>query len=160
VASFQEHIEQAKHNLAFLEQINKHSNSYWDWQVTVSFYIGVHLINSHIYQKSTFSYRSHEQVNQAINPFNISPSKLDEKSYLAYAKLQGLARRSRYLCNEEHSNKSQNAHFTYDKHFSRAIRNLDLLIDFMKSEYNVQLPKIQINCVELKRHQINNFVVV
>jgi hypothetical protein len=160
VASFQEHLQQSKRNLAFLEQINAHSNSYWDWQVTVTFYVGVHLINSHIFQKSGLNYRSHEQVNEAINPYNISLSKLNESNYLAYAKLQGLARRSRYLCSDDNSNRETQAHFTYDKHFAKAIRNLDILIDFFKSEYKVNFDKISIKCLELKKDRLNNFTIL
>jgi hypothetical protein len=159
VASFQEHIQQSKRNLSFLEQVNANSNTYWDWQVTVAFYVAVHLINSHIFQKLSLNYRSHEQVNDAINPYKLSPSKLEPDYYLAYAKLQGLARRSRYLCNDDLSNRATNAHFTYDKHFARAIKNLDILIDFVKKEYRVEFDKITISCVELKNQQLKNFTI-
>jgi hypothetical protein len=161
LASFQDHIEQSKRNLAFLEKINKNSKDFWDWQVTVAFYAGVHLINSHIFKKSGLNYRSHEQVNNAINPFNnLSLTKLDEQSFLAYSKLQGLSRRSRYLCNENHANSDIHAHLTYDKHFARAVRNLDLILTYISDNYKVSFNKISISCIELKNSNLNNFLII
>lgn len=111
-------------------------------------------------QKSGLSFRSHQQVDEAINPFNaLSLTRLTEPNYLAYDKLQGLARRARYLCNEERTNKEGKAHFTYDKHFARAIRNLDALIGFVESEYGVTLRRISITCIELKKGSLSKLIV-
>ena len=152
MASFQEHIAQANHNLDFLEQANKSISTFWDWQVTAAFYVAVRLINTHLARKLGLSFRSHQQVDEAINPFNqLSFTRLSEIDYLAYDKLQGLARRARYLCNEERSNKATTVHSTYDKHFARAIRNLDRLIGFVEKEYTVKLKCISVKCIELKR---------
>ncbi|GAB2599629.1 hypothetical protein [Spirosoma areae] len=161
MASFQEHIAQANHNLDFLEQTNKSITTFWDWQVTAAFYVGVHLINAHLAQKSGLSFRSHQQVDEALNPFNqLSVTRLSQADYLAYDKLQGLARRARYLCNEERSNKATTVHFTYDKHFARAMRNLDTLIGFVEKEYNVKLKRVSIKCIELKKSGLQNIVVI
>lgn len=160
MASFQEHIAQANRNLDFLEQANQSIASFWDWQVTAAFYVGVHLINAHLAQKSGLSFRSHQQVDEAINPFNqLSLTRLSDVDYLAYDKLQGLARRARYLCNEERTNKATTVHFTYDKHFARAVRNLDILISFVEKEYNVKLKRITVTCIELKKASLQNIVV-
>jgi hypothetical protein len=161
VASFQEHIAQANRNLTFLEQSNQLAGSYWDWQVTAAFYVGVHLINAHLAQKSGLSFRSHQQVDEAINPFNqLSVTKLSESNYLAYDKLQGLARRARYLCNEDRSNKATTVHFTYDKHFARAVRNLDALIEFIETEYKVKLKRVSLRCLELKQSALKHVTVI
>ncbi|MBN8823366.1 MULTISPECIES: hypothetical protein [unclassified Spirosoma] len=155
-----EHIAQANRNLDFLEQANQSLNPFWDWQVTAAFYVGVHLINAHLAQKSGLSFRSHQQVDEAINPFNqLSLTKLSETNYLAYDKLQGLARRARYLCNEDRANKVASAHFTYDKHFARAIRNMDILISFIEKEYNVTLKRIAVKCIELKKGSLQNIAI-
>lgn len=160
MASFQEHIAQANRNLDFLEQANQSLNKFWDWQVTAAFYVGVHLINAHLAQKSGLSFRSHQQVDEAINPFNqLSVTRLSETDYLAYDKLQGLARRARYLCNEDRDNKAATVHFTYDKHFARAIRNLDTLISFIGKEYGVTLKKIGVTCIELKKGSLQNIAI-
>lgn len=161
VASFDEHIRQATRNLSFLEQANRLPAAHWDWQVTVAFYVGVHLINAHIAQKSGLNYRSHEQVDQAINPYiPLSPTKLAEDDYLAYSKLQGLARRARYLIHEERDNRTTDAQFTYDKHFARAVRYLDTLLTFIKSEYGVSFPRLAFKCIELNRTTLSNFDVL
>lgn len=160
VASFQEHIAQANHNLAFLAQANQSTTPFWDWQVTAAFYVGVHLINAHLIQKSGLSFRSHQQVDEAINPFSkLTATRLSETNYLAYDKLQGLARRARYLYNEDRANKATTAHFTYDKHFARAIRNLDILIGFVESEYKVKLNRVSVKCIELKKGSLQHILV-
>ena len=160
MASFQNHIDQAKHNLSFLEISNHSSDVHWDWQVTVSFYVAVHLVNAHIAKKSNLNYRSHEQVDQAINPYNqLSLTRLTESDYLAYSKLQGLARRARYLCHEERTNRTTDAQFTYDKHFSRAIKHLEIILSFVSEEYNITFPVVKLRCVELKNKTFKHFVI-
>lgn len=149
MANFAEHISQAKRNLLFLESINKQSNNFWDWQVTTCFYTSVHLINAHI-ANFDLHYRSHEQVNEAINPFGISPCKLDEETYLSYLKLQHLSRRSRYLIHDDPKNKSKYEHITYDKHFKKAVYHLDKILQFIVDEYSISFSSIKITCAELK----------
>lgn len=101
MGNFAEHILQSKNNLDFLAKVNKDINDRWDWQVTVNFYVAVHLINAHIVSKTTKNYLSHNQVSELINPYNgLSVAKLDEETYKSYVKLQLLSRRSRYLLNE------------------------------------------------------------
>ena len=161
MAQFQEHIEQANRNLRFLQHANQSASEYWDWQVTVGFYVAVHLVNAHLAQKTGLSYRSHEQVNEAINPYNeLSLTKFSEPDYLAYDKLQGLARRARYLCNEDRKNHDARAHFTYDKHFARAMRYLDAIMSFVNREYpSAQLLRIKVACVELRAGALTNVQV-
>lgn len=160
VASFQEHIAQANHNLAFLAQANQSTPPFWDWQVTTAFYVGVHLINAHLMQKSGLSFRSHQQVDEAINPFsNLVATRLSETDYLAYDKLQGLARRARYLYSDNRNDKATTAHFTYDKHFARAVRNLDVLIGFVENEYKVKINRISVKCIELKKGSLQHILI-
>lgn len=161
MASFNEHIAQANRNLDFLEQANQSVGAFWDWQVTAAFYVGVHLINAHLAQKSGLSFRSHQQVDEAINPFNqLSVTRLSESNYLAYDKLQGLARRARYLCSEDRGNKATTVHFTYDKHFARAVRNLDALINFIEKEYSIKLKSISVRCIELKKGSLHHISIL
>ncbi len=62
MASFQDHISQAKCNLRFLGSVNNQIKNTWDWQVTVAFYVAVHMINARIADKANLHYRSHEAV--------------------------------------------------------------------------------------------------
>lgn len=157
MASFHEHITQAKQNLEFLESINSRVEDFWDWKVTASFYIGVHLINAHIVYKINAHYRSHEQVSEAINPHNLSPTKLSEDLYVAYIKLQNLSRRARYLCHDNPKNKDYKGFFTFEKHFSKAIKNLHKLMEFMESEYDVSFNQYSIKCIDLKSFESKFF---
>lgn len=156
--SFSEHISQSKRNLKFLELINSTDNSYWDWQVTVSFYCSLHLINAHIAQKVNLHYRKHEEVNNIINPYTNSPCPLPEDIYLSYMKLQGLSRRARYLIHEDKSNKSETNHFTYDKHLCKAIKHLDNLMKYFQKSYDVSFEKSKINCIQFKDNDITFFI--
>lgn len=160
MASFDEHIAQAKKNLNFLNDVNQNIPSSWDWQVTVCFYTAVHLVNAHLANKASLHYRSHSEVNNALNPFNIvSITKFNEREYTAYIKLQGLARRARYLCHQEHDNHDMGCHITFDKHFAKAVKNLDILIDFFKTEYGLSFDVPEISCMDLKSFKSPNFVI-
>ena len=158
MANFQEHVNQAKKNLEFLAQINKTVTNCWDWQVTVSFYVGVHLVNAHIAQKTNQHYRSHEHVNKALNPHEpLSITKLTEKDYLAYTKLQGLSRRSRYLCHDENPSQNEQALFTYDRHLAKALRCLNTLLVFMQQEYGIQFDSYSLNCIDIGKQNYAYF---
>lgn len=161
MASFSEHLDKAKSNLTFLEHVCKHEPCYWDWKVTISFYSAVHFINAHIAQNTGLHYRSHEQVIAAINPNEtLSICKLPEDKYLAYVKLRNLSRRSRYLVSDKETNKEEKAFFTFDKHFAKAIRQLDILISYFKKEYNQDFQNIEVSCIELKQSELKNISVV
>ena len=159
MVSFDEHINQAKRNLNFLKSVNDLTNNTWDWQVTIAFYSAVHLINAHLAKKADLHYRSHKRVDDAINPYNnLSFTRLKESEFLAYKKLQSLSRRSRYLCNDKSDDKS--ASLTYDKHFSKAIKNLDTIIQWISTEYEVSFEEYDIACIELHNYTSNIFKIV
>ncbi|MEJ0105203.1 MAG: hypothetical protein WDO19_22760 [Bacteroidota bacterium] len=158
MASFDEHINQAKSNLLFLTETNSKNNSFWDWQVTTAFYVAVHIVNAHLAHIGNLHYRTHEDVKNAINPYNpLALGKIDETIYLCYAKLEGLSRRSRYLCHDDPANRGTNVHLTYDRHFAKAIRNLDKLLNFFNLNYNLKYTKPKISCSELSKSE--NFKV-
>jgi hypothetical protein len=151
LATAQEHINQAINNIRFLQNINHSVNNCIDWQVTVSFYTALHLVNAHI---STFNlqYRRHTDVKDVLNPYNLtSVMKLPENEYTAYMSLQSLSRRARYLVNEKDNNLAANTAFlTYEKHLAKALKHLDILMQYFTSKYNYTLPTINVKCTELK----------
>ena len=155
--SFSEHISQAKRNLKFLQASNINSREFWDWQVTINFYVAVHLINAHLAQKANLHYRKHEEVNTAISPYNISPCQLPEDIYLSYMKLQGLARRARYLVNDDHRNAHTGAHFTYDRHFMKSIKHLDNVLKHFAVSYGSEFDVLQIDCIRLNDNDLAYF---
>ena len=161
MASFDEHINQAKSNLSFLSLTNQHNQSFWDWQVTIAFYVAVHVANSHISKTANLHYRTHEDVKNALNPYNpLSICKISEAAYLCYTKLEGLSRRSRYLCNENNDNRSTSNHFTYDKHFAKAIRHLDCVLDYFDNLYKIKFPKTKISCQDISKSENLKFFTV
>lgn len=150
MASFEEHINQSKSNLKFLVETNLKSNSYWDWQVTVAFYTALHVVNAHMAKAAGLHYRTHEDVKNALNPFNqLSITKVAEPIYLCYVKLEGLSRRARYLCHEDHTNQAITAHISYDKHLAKAVRKLDELLDFFIKQYGLKYDTPIVSCPEL-----------
>ena len=141
MAAFSEHIQQAKWNLKFLEETNSKSRSFWDWQVTTSFYVAVHVVNAHLAQVANLHYRSHEDVKNAINPYQpLALGQIDLDVYLAYVKLEGFSRRSRYLCHDNMDDHSIDAHLTYDKHFTKAIKKLDQVLIYFADKYSIPFP--------------------
>lgn len=154
MGTYAEHINQAKKNFSFLSSINSQVDECWDWQVTVCFYTALHLINAHIVTKSNYNYISHNKVNKELNPFNhSSPSKLSKEVYLSYIKLFNLSRRSRYLLNDNFDSSLPRedilrSSFTYSKHLKKAIHHLDIIIDFINTEYTEEFPQVEIKCLD------------
>jgi hypothetical protein len=158
LATFDEHINQAKRNLAFLETINHNVTDCTDWQVTVCFYTALHLINAHL-SKFDMQYRKHVDVKNALNPERkLSISKLPEDQYVAYTALQMLSRRSRYLVNEKDGKIGlEMAALTYETHLAKAIKHLDCLVLFFKEKYKVALPVASFQCTDLKSQSLQYF---
>lgn len=151
MAKVEEHLHQAKRNFKFLEGVNGQISDSVDWQVTVCFYTGLHLVNAHL-ANFGLNYRTHNKVKHAINPeVPLSPSKLPGDEYAAYISLQMLSRRSRYLVNEKDGQlNSEHAALTFEKHLAKAIRHLDTLVGYYCKTYLATIPKIKIKCVGLK----------
>ncbi|NER18760.1 hypothetical protein [Spongiivirga citrea] len=157
MANFDQHIIQAKRNIKFLDSVDNSIPDFWDWKVTTVFYVGVHLMNAHLAKTLGYTYRTHREVEQAINCNNTtSLGKVDETTYLAYTKLRNLSRRSRYLIHHSDKN-SQVACMTYDKHFSKSLTHLEDLIKFVEEEYDVVIPKIGIDCIEISKKKLPHF---
>jgi len=157
--SYTAHISQVNKNLSFLASIN-HFNSNWDWQVTVCFYSALHMVNAHLDKSIKKHYKSHQQTESVLNPYNkLSPAKLDEEIYTAYISLKNLSKRSRYLCHEDNGD-SERDYPTYEKHLSKAIKKLDLLLSHFNKKYNINHPPYSIKCTFLKpSDNLNCFTV-
>ena len=160
MATFDEHIKQAQHNIHFLSSINDNASvqNCIDWQVTVCFYAALHLINAHLAQFS-LQYRSHTNVKQALNPEQaVSLSKLPADEYVAYTALQMLSRRSRYLVNEKDGQiGATSAAYTNEKHLAKAIRHLDRLAAYFRTRYKLTLPTVQLKCIGVKQNELTYF---
>jgi hypothetical protein len=150
LADFTSHVEQAKKNISFLATVNNQQIGFWDWQIAISFYSAVHLVNGYLAEKANLHHRSHEEVKNALNPHKGIPiCALPEDIYLAYIKLECLSRRARYLCSEDMQDTSTKAHFTSSKHFARSVRLLDKIIDHFNTVYKLSITGTPIFCDKL-----------
>ena len=162
MADLQSHKNQADHNLDFLVVANNDQQENWDWQVTIAFYAGVHLINAHLARSVNLHYRTHTDVNEAIDFGNsTSLARLPEEVYLQYRALFNLSRRSRYLIHENNPKADELIpHLTHERHFKKAIKYLDRIIDYMREKYSIDCQKRPIRCLDIKQNTLNNFNVV
>lgn len=149
MASFDQHIAQCNRNLLHLYKLNSSVSDSIDWQVTTCFYTAVHLVNAYLAECGNLHYKTHSQVESAINPFGNSIYKFSEQNYLAYEKIKNLSRRSRYMCHEEGITDMSHGLTTTDKHLSRALKNLDILLQHFNTLYNITYPPITIVCSSL-----------
>lgn len=147
MADFNNHISQAKRNISFLSNINSSCNEYWDWQVTVCFYVAVHVINAHLDKSAGLHYKTHEDVKNAINPKNqLSISSVPDNVYISFTKLLNLSRRSRYLIHDEHKNDASITHFTHDVHLKKALFHLDVILKHFSNKYSIEFEKTCMAC--------------
>ncbi len=153
MATFNDHILQAKKNIVFLSDINQKVPDSLDWQVTTCFYTALHLINAHL-AKFNMQYRRHVDVKDALNPERpTSITKLDEDEYVSYIALQSLSRRARYLV-EDTDITSERAYLTYEKHLAKSLRHLDKLIVYFSRKYDLEIPKFNITCSSIKFEEL------
>jgi hypothetical protein len=153
VAGFDDHIRQAKGNISILSEFNQKIENGWDWQVTITYYVAVHLMNAHLAKKANLHYKTLEQVKNALFS-QTSVAKIPDDVYTSYVKLEGLSRRSRYLCHEDNSGQPQLPFLTYDKHLKKALKNLDKIISFISKEYKINFNKANIDCIEIKEDNL------
>lgn len=140
MASYNDHLTQVRKNLLFLEKINKLCPEHIDWQITTCFYVAVHMVDAHIASTANLHYRTHKEVEIALNPFpeNSNPAQINKTAWLAYKKLRNLSRKSRYLLSDKW-NDLENAGFANEKDFSKAIFNLDNLFVYFKDKYDLNI---------------------
>lgn len=146
MASFDEHIAQAKCNLDFLEKINAIGDNFIDWQVTTNFYVVVHLVNAFIAKEGNLHYASHDLVKDVISPYSRYPkTKLNDTEFLSYVHLRNLSRRSRYLLYQEDPKTDiDKAHYILEKHFMKSFEYLDKLMIFFGNKYSLTFKTITI----------------
>jgi hypothetical protein len=159
LASFQEHIDQARRNIDFLCLVNAANSTFCDWQTTTCFYCAVHLINSHVAQSTNQHYRTHAQVDSAINPYRTPPlaSAVPPAIYVSYGLLKNLSRRARYLISHIDNNTETRGFITKDKHFAKAVRYLDEIMQYIDSVYGIGFAQKSINCPLIKKHNLKYF---
>ena len=132
-----QHFEQAAANIFFLETINNNTKRAFDWEVTVCFYIAVHLVNAHLAHYGIIQ-TSHKRVGEVLDPKGIFSCKLDTICFGSYLALTELSRRSRYK-RLPGLNDSGNLLNTRENHFKKAIAELEILIAHFNMVYGKAL---------------------
>lgn len=98
-------------------------------------------------------YRTHIDTLKAIDPQFNRPTKISQATYDSYRSLQNLSRIARYL-SKNTTKTDDTAVMIYDKHYAKAIRMLNKVIDYFSIKYtDVEMPKIKIKCADLKNNQ-------
>lgn len=150
MATFEQHLQQAKNNLIFLKEINDKSK-FFDWQVTTCFYTAVHLINAHLAKCADLHYKTHEETKIAINPDNpLSMCKIEEGVFDKYVSLEKLSRRARYLCNDTGAPDDHRPFLTFEKHVSTAMSRLNTIMTYFNTTYGTAFTPIPITCPKVK----------
>jgi hypothetical protein len=160
VATFQEHLQQAKRNLNFLSNIHRNVPDSIDWQVTTCFYSALHLLNAYLAQEADLHYISHKETEHALNFENkLSVVKLSENDFLTYQKLRNLSRRSRYLCTE-YGVTAKGVQLTGEKQLANSVICLDKLMRFFVTKYPTTVfDKITLKCPTLLGEQMQYFEI-
>lgn len=103
MASLIEHHAKALSNLQFLTEVHLKMPETYDWQVTIAFYVGVHLVNGHMKHRYNREFTSHsaiiDQLDADARSSFSSTSDLNWclDSVTAYARLRNMSREARYM---------------------------------------------------------------
>lgn len=161
MAQFDEHYSRACSDIEFLEQVNSRFPDRIDWQITVAYYVAVHLVNAHI-AKFSLHYQSHNEIRSAINPHRTIPlAGVSPEAYDDFELLTMLSRRARYLQSEKSPSLApQAAHYVFDKHFRRSLQMLDTILTYFYETYKLTLPKITLICPDRRpTDTFNHFIL-
>ena len=92
------HLSQASHNKDFLEFTHQnHPEKYFDWKITIAFYVALHLLKSLALKRGKPLGDSHSDIRKALN--NRNKSKLFQfppRQWIVYEGLFNYAHTSRY----------------------------------------------------------------
>lgn len=157
MADFNAHLRKAQENLDLIQHLEKERTGDLDWKVTLCFYTALHLMNAYMAREKGWHYKTHNQVDNALNPFGDSELKLDETTYTSYTQLYKISRRARYLCNPDAHD--EHAHFIENKHHKKAIKHLDKLMVFFGKKYSVVFEKYCVNNIYFKNSKETQHLV-
>jgi HEPN domain len=90
------HLKQALHNTCMLEDMEKsYPNNYFDWKITVCFYISLHLLRAFAVKEGISLGNDHESVFQSFREGDLK-SLLTPDFKKAYSTLSRYSRTARY----------------------------------------------------------------
>jgi hypothetical protein len=146
------HLEKAIHNLKVLQHLEIHNSPYRDWQVTVCFYVALHLTRLHLWDKIGQGYESHQTAEHALEPTNLlSLARMEPKPFADYMKLSMLSRKARYLfdggvpCSIN------------EKSYCDSLRFLDSVMRYFAGKHGLELPVTPVKCPKLLEFRLVYF---
>ncbi len=149
MANFSDHVSQAKKNIEVLKGLNKDSQFEHEWQITVAYYVALHLLHAFIADKSDLHPTNHNYLKGMIEPgTTFSNTELEDNVYSSYAHLEILSRKSRYLCVGKAN--PEKAVYATNKDFQRSIQYLDKVICFFEGVCNETIESIDFEICESK----------
>lgn len=136
--SFNDHLNHALENIAFVEKVSSDYTTELRWKITAAYYAAYHLIQSYLAQEGNLHPDSHEKLKALVSPHGVVISvRLSANIYTSYSELEILSRKARYKSNI----------LIGEDHFCEAVEYLDEIIDFYKSKYPAsKIPHLNVYC--------------
>ena len=138
MASFRDHISQAEENISFLFQIRTLPDRNLSWEVTVCYYIAVHLMNARIADKLQVTFDNHSDINKNLFYDKNSSARIFRKVFITYKELTRLSRISRYLMDPNLKNPSMKIRIE-QQDIQNANDYTNTIIAYFNKEYNLQI---------------------
>ncbi|HEY1024040.1 MAG TPA: HEPN domain-containing protein [Sphingobacteriaceae bacterium] len=92
------YLSQAAHNHNFLDCLNEtFPDDYYDWKITVVFYIAIHVLKAFAKSKAIEVGDTHDDIDRSLNPSRGTPVyQLKKHVWNAYKNMYRYSRTSRY----------------------------------------------------------------
>lgn len=141
MATFNEHLERVDRNIEHLKRIRELAVRDLDWEITVCFYIAVHLMQARIVSMTGRNPTTHKTREEYLNPENSTfdhlpasqQARLPKAEWFFYKDLYVFSRTARY-----HRVDSSNEATRLQESES----NLNGLIKYFNQEHNEDIPHI------------------
>jgi hypothetical protein len=141
MADFNRHLLRVQENVEFLKQIRTLQPRNWDWEVTVCYYVAVHLVNAHL-AKSNLHPITHDETKKIINPQGVFDNqRLPEKVYEEFMFLTNQSRVSRYMYHPRHKDPLQASVINKNK-LKLSEESTNILIAYFNGLYALTIPLV------------------
>ena len=147
--SFTEHIEKVKRNIDFFHSINPNGEECFDWQVTVLFYIAVHIVDAHL-DRFSIHPTTHTERKENLSFDSPRTSRItSQDAWDDYMSLEGQSRKYRY-----------DKYRGNPKQLRKSCNSLESIIHYFDGLYSLKLPILNVQCdADYKLNTANQYVV-
>jgi len=161
MVSFEEHLQQAKSNLSALRVML--DTDHFDWQVTISFYVALHLLSAHMAFQGVHVSTHKKARDNLLSLAEKNNVKADSDIFSYYDMLEGLSREARYLHNGE-SPKNAPVQALFVKHgkASDALRSLNNIMIYFSRKYEADFETTKVKSPQVAKalgHSVQYFLI-